>query len=92
MIMTFILNNCLRLIMASVIIGSIGLAGCTKKPKEEDFSKLEEARAAAESAERKLSELRKERIALESELKEREGELQLQEREKDELKRKKGGE
>jgi outer membrane murein-binding lipoprotein Lpp len=90
MIMTFILNNCLRLIMASVIIGSIGLAGCTKKPKEEDFSKLEEARAAAESAERKLSELRKERIALE--LKEREGELQLQEREKDELKRKKGGE
>jgi hypothetical protein len=54
-------------IISSLMISS-GMLGCTKKPNTEDVSKLEEAKAAAESAERKLSELRVERMQLEKEL------------------------
>jgi hypothetical protein len=52
-------------VMISSILVSGGLVGCTKKPNNEESSKLQEARAAAESAEQKLSELRQERIKLE---------------------------
>lgn len=45
-----------------------GFTGCTPKPSTEEMGKLEESRAAAESAERKLSELRMERMGLEKEL------------------------
>ena len=48
--------------------GLTGCAGSASKASAEDAGKLEEARAAAESAERKLSDLRTERMKLEEEL------------------------
>ncbi len=58
------------IVISGVMMISGGIAGCstTPKPSSEETGKLEEARAAAESAERKLSELRQERMRLEQEL------------------------
>jgi septal ring factor EnvC (AmiA/AmiB activator) len=61
--------------------------GCTKKPDSEDLAKLEEAKAAAESAERKLTELRSERMALEAQVQAKEMELQKIEAQRDDLKK-----
>lgn len=65
-----------------------GLSGCTKKPNQEELTKLEEARNAAESAERKLAELRQERMSLENQLSQKEAELKQHEAERDDLKQK----
>lgn len=54
--------------LISTLLLSSGFVGCTPKPSSEESSKLDEAKAAAESAERKLSDLRMERIKLEQEL------------------------
>lgn len=66
-----------------VTSGLVGCGGSTTKASQEDTVKLQEARAAAESAERKLSELRTERTKLEAELgttgEEEQGEKQEQE-------------
>ncbi len=64
---------------------AIGGAGCTKKPSQEEVSKLEQARVAAESAEKKLSELRQERMQLEQELQSKQSELSNKEGELDSL-------
>jgi septal ring factor EnvC (AmiA/AmiB activator) len=75
-----------------VLIGSFvvmcGMAGCTKKPSNEELAKLEEARSAAESAERKLAELREERMNLESQLSQKQAELREHEAERDDLQEK----
>jgi septal ring factor EnvC (AmiA/AmiB activator) len=76
------------LLVGLLFVGSGALVGCTKKPNNEDISKLEEARAAAESAERKLSELRQERMKLEQELQGKQSELKDNEQERDDLKSK----
>lgn len=68
----------------------LAISGCTKRPSEEELSKLEEAKAAAESAERKLEELKQERIALEGQVQAKEEELRKNEAERDELKQKMG--
>ena len=52
-------------IAASLVIG--GMSGCTKKPNTDDVAKLEEAKNAAESAEKKLYDLKQERMKLEAE-------------------------
>ncbi len=74
-----------------VLIGSFvvmcGMTGCNK-PSTEELAKLEEARSAAESAERKLAELRQERMALEGQLGEKEAVLREHEAERDDLKEK----
>ena len=76
-----------RIVLISLlVVGSGALVGCTKKPTNQDVSKLEEARAAAESAERKLSELRQERMRLEQELQNKQSELNANEKERDDLK------
>lgn len=63
-----------------------GLTGCAgSKPSKEDESRLEEARAAAESAERKLAELRTERVKLSEELGEAGAQEQSEEQEQEEL-------
>ncbi|MBD3314709.1 MAG: hypothetical protein GF344_02890 [Chitinivibrionales bacterium] len=62
--------------------------GCTKKPSQEELARLEEARAAAESAEKKLAELRRERMALEDQLSQKQAELQRHEEERDDLQQK----
>lgn len=54
--------------LITVLLITGGFMGCTPKPNSEEVGKLEEARAAAESAERKLSDLRMERMKLEQEL------------------------
>jgi septal ring factor EnvC (AmiA/AmiB activator) len=64
---------------------AIGGAGCTKKPSQEEASKLEQARVAAESAEKKLSELRQERMQLEQELQSKQSELSNKEGELDSI-------
>ncbi len=75
-----------------VLIGSFvvacGMTGCTKKPNDEELTRLEEARSAAESAERKLAELRQERMGLESQLSQKQAELGEHEAERDDLKEK----
>ena len=80
-----------------VLCGIIGvglvacvLPGCTKRPSDEELMKLEETRSAAESAERKLSELRRERMQLETALQDKQRELQQHEEERDVLKEKMG--
>lgn len=72
--------------MMGTLMLSGGFIGCTKKPNTEELGKLEEAKAAAESAERKLSELRVERMKLEKELNESQGEVQNQQQELNEVK------
>lgn len=64
----------------------VNFSGCTKKPSQEEVSKLEEARVAAESAEKKLSELRQERMQLEQELQSKQSDLSNKEGERDSLK------
>ena len=71
-----------------LVFGAGTMVGCTKKPSNEEISKLEEARSAAESAERKLAELKQERIRLEQELQAKQGELKTNEQERDDLKNK----
>jgi len=55
--------------VACALVGSVmmlgGIGGCTKKPSSDELSKLEEAKAAAESSVKKLSDLRQERMSLE---------------------------
>ena len=73
-----------------LVIGSLffagGFTGCTTKPNQEESGKLQEAKVAAESAERKLSELRQERMQLEQDLSGKQTDLQSQEKELDNLK------
>jgi len=71
--------------MISSLLLTGGLVGCTKKPNNEEVGKLEEAKAAAESAERKLSELRVERMGLEKELQGTSGAEQNEQQELDEI-------
>ena len=52
-------------VAASLTLGTV--AGCTKKPNQNDVAKLEEAKTAAESAEKKLYDLKQERMKLEAE-------------------------
>ncbi len=52
-------------IAVSLMCGS--MIGCTKAPSKDDVAKLEEAKSAAESAEKKLSDVRQERMKLEAE-------------------------
>lgn len=79
-------NKIARLLLIGALVMSSGvMVGCTKKPNNEETSKLEESRSAAESAERKLAELRQERIKLEKELQDKQGELKKNEQVKDSL-------
>jgi hypothetical protein len=51
-------------VAACLALGSA--AGCTKKPDQNDVAKLEEAKNAAETANKKLSDLKQERMRLEA--------------------------
>jgi septal ring factor EnvC (AmiA/AmiB activator) len=85
-------GSLVRIFACGAFVFALGLGGCTKKPSQEELTKLEEARAAAESAEKKLAELRAERSSLEDQLRAKEGELQKHEEERDDLKQKMGKE
>ena len=81
----------IKLVVIAAILscGSLG-AGCTKKPGKDELSKLDESKNAAESAERKLGELKQERARLESDLQEKQNELKKNEEERDNIKPKAG--
>jgi hypothetical protein len=57
----------IRCVVFAAFIAALGSTGCSKPPNKENQSKLEEAKAAAESAEKKLSEVKQERMRLETE-------------------------
>jgi septal ring factor EnvC (AmiA/AmiB activator) len=77
-----------------LLIGSFlamsSLTGCTKKPNKEELTKVDEAKTAAESAEKKLSELRQERMQLESTLQQKQTDVHQSEAERDDVKKKTG--
>jgi septal ring factor EnvC (AmiA/AmiB activator) len=77
-----------RFICAGVLVFGIGsmMTGCTKKPSTQEVSKLEDARSAAEGAEKKLAELKQERLKLEQDLQSKQTELHKNEQERDSLK------
>jgi septal ring factor EnvC (AmiA/AmiB activator) len=67
-----------------------GVSGCTKKPSQDELTKLEEAKQSAESAEKKLADLKQERMQLETTLQSKQTELKQNEDERDDLKKKTG--
>jgi chromosome segregation ATPase len=69
-----------------LVFGTGFMVGCTKKPSNQDVSKLEDARSAAEGAEKKLAELKQERLKLEQDLQSKQSDLQKNEQERDNLK------
>jgi outer membrane murein-binding lipoprotein Lpp len=81
----------LKLVVIAAFLACGGLgAGCTKKPSKDELSKLDEAKSAAESAEKKLYELKQERTRLESDLQQKQNELKKNEEERDNIKQKVG--
>ena len=64
--------------------------GCTKKPSPEELNKLTEQRMSAEAAEKKLEELKNERVQLEAQLEAKKEELKKAEEERDAVKAKLG--
>lgn len=85
------LNKLARLLLIGSCVAMAGVyGGCTKKPSQDELSKLEEAKQAAESAEKKLTELKQERMQLEATLQSKQGELKQNEDERDDLKKKTG--
>lgn len=82
-------NRFLQVVAITSVVAACGM-GCTKRPSEEELAKLEQARAAAESAERKLAELRSERMQLEQTLEQKKSELQAHEEERDYLREEMG--
>ena len=59
--------NIVKCVVFAALIAVCGIGGCSKAPNKNDQSKLEEAKTAAESAEKKLYDTRQERMQLESE-------------------------
>jgi septal ring factor EnvC (AmiA/AmiB activator) len=81
----------IKLVVIAAILVCSGLGvSCTKKPGKDELSKLDESKNAAESAERKLGELKQERARLESDLQEKQSELKKNEDERDNIKQKTG--
>ena len=76
----------------SFLFGSLTtLTGCgPKKPNQEELGKLEESRAAAEAAEKKLANLKAERMGLEQELEKKKEELRKTQEDRDGAKQKLG--
>lgn len=79
-----------RILLIGMLVFSTSaiMTGCSKKPNKEEASKLDDARAAAESAEKKLADLRQERMKLEQELQAKQAQLKAAEQERDSLQNK----
>ena len=81
----------LGLFAVSLLFGSMTcLTSCTKKPNQEELGKLEESRAAAEAAEKKLADLKAERMSLEQDLEKKKEELRKAQEDRDQAKDKLG--
>ncbi len=80
-----------RLAACAACIAVIGLsAGCARHPSKDELSKLDEAKSAAETAEKRLAELKQERVRLEADLQQKQDELKKAEDERDNIKQKTG--
>jgi len=77
-------------VLVSISLLLVFSLGCTHRPSEEELGKLNEARAAAEAAEKKLSDLRAERVQLEATLEAKKEELLKAQAERDSIKAKLG--
>jgi septal ring factor EnvC (AmiA/AmiB activator) len=84
------LTKLARFLLIGSFIAMAGVSGCTKKPSQDELTKLDEAKQAAESAEKKLTELKQERVQLEATLQSKQTELKQNEDERDDLKKKDG--
>ena len=84
----------MRRVGSFLLIGSFlamaAVTGCTKKMNKEELTKVDEAKTAAESAEKKLTELRQERMQLETTLQQKQNDLRQNEGERDDVKKKTG--
>jgi hypothetical protein len=78
----------LKLIAVSAFLSGFMLTGCTQRPDEEQLQRLEEARGAAESAERTKHDKIEERRLLEQEVEQKEGTLERHEEERDDIQEK----
>jgi uncharacterized protein YlxW (UPF0749 family) len=83
-------SKCARMVVIGSFVVMAGVAGCTKKPSQDELSKLDEAKTAAESAEKKLTDLRQERVQLENTLQQKQSDLHQNEQERDDVKKKMG--
>ena len=77
-----------KLILVAFAATTLVMTGCTKHPDEDQLTKLEDARGAAESAEKALSAKKRERMELEQQVSAKEGELSTKEAERDDVKQK----
>jgi len=84
------LGKCARMLLIGSFVAMAGAAGCTKKPSQDELTKLDEAKTAAESAEKKLTDLRQERVQLENTLQQKQTDLHQNEQERDDVKKKMG--
>ena len=81
-------KSVLNVIMITMVAGAFLFSGCTKRPSKEELGALDEACAAAKSAEQKLEELKQERMTLEDELSGKKAELSELESQRDAIKAK----
>lgn len=85
-----ILPVCKCAVIAALIACGFTGPGCFMKPGKDELSKLDEAKSASESAEKKLDELKQERMRLEADLQQKQDELKKNEDERDNIKQKVG--
>jgi hypothetical protein len=79
-----------RFLLIGSFFGMAVIIGCTKKPSQDELTKVEESKTAAENAEKKLTELRQERMQLETSLQQKQSDLHQSEAERDDMKKKTG--
>jgi outer membrane murein-binding lipoprotein Lpp len=85
------ISRLVKILVIAAMVAVCGMStGCTKKPSKDELSKLDEAKSAAEGAEKKLYELKQERMRLDSELQQKQEELKKSEEERDDIKKKVG--
>lgn len=84
------LSICARFLLIGSFVAMAALTGCTKKPSQDELTKLDEAKTAAESAEKKLTDLRQERVQLENTLQQKQTDLRQNEAGRDDVKKKMG--
>ncbi len=83
-------SRVVSILLTGSFLAMAAMTGCTKKPSQDEMTKVEEAKTAAENAEKKLTELRQERVQLENSLQQKQTEVKQGETERDEVKKKSG--
>jgi len=85
------ISGIVKICCVASMVALCGLsAGCTKRPSKDELSKLDEAKSAADGAEKKLAELKQERMRLDAELQQKQADLKKDEEERDDIKKKLG--